>query len=107
MLAKLVGHHARVVAGVAILDADNLKKSRISFNHRAKRGGSLFQGGSAERERGREATLCWRWGTPPFVSFRHKSCPKRQWIWMKLGRNDLQDKPDGWIRPFLDPLPGG
>ena len=26
------------------------------FNHRAKRGGSLFQGGSGERERGREAT---------------------------------------------------
>ena len=20
---------------------------------------------------------------------------------MKLGRNDLQDKPDGWIRPFF------
>ena len=26
------------------------------INHRAKRGGSLFQGGSGERERGREAT---------------------------------------------------
>ena len=28
----------------------------VFFNHRAKRGGSLFQGGSAKRERGREAT---------------------------------------------------
>ena len=61
-------------------------------NHRAKRGGSLFQGGSGERERGREATpplwgrsphqgreatLCWRWGTPPFVGFLATSCPKR------------------------------
>ena len=88
----------------------------LFFNHRAKRGGSLFEGGSGEEEGsrsdppprggeapspGREATFTWVWGHPPFVSFRRKSCPKRQQILMKLGRNDLQHKPDGWIRPFF------
>ena len=34
-------------------------------------------------------------GCPPFVSSSVKSCPKRQWIGTKLGRNVLWTKPDG------------
>ena len=81
-----------VRAIVEIIPPIHRPSKKKFINHRAKRGGSLFQGGSGERERGREATpplwgrsphqgreatLCWRWGTPPFVGFLAKTCPKR------------------------------
>ena len=78
----------------------NVPYTPVFFNHRAKRGGSLFQGGSGG-EGGREATPTLLWGHPPFVSFRHESCPKRQRISMKLGTNDLWAKPDRLTRPLF------
>ena len=77
------------------------------INHRAKRGGSLFQGGSSREEgrqathprrrsppcKGREATLEMLEGSPPFVSFCYAKCPKRQRIWTKLCRKQLLVKP--------------
>ena len=106
--------------------------TKIFINHRAKRGGSLFQGGSGEGEGsrsdpphphhltppipprgakplpfGREATHTVRGGTPPFASFFPISIPKCQQIWMKLGRKHLWSKPNKLIGRFCNAPPGG
>ena len=53
------------------------------MNHRAKRGGSLFQGGSGERERGREATPPCGGEAPTKVAkrpFVGGGVPLRSWV---------------------------
>ena len=61
------------------------------INHRAKRGGSLFQGGSGERERGREATPPCGGEAPTKVAkrpFVGGGVPLRSWVfWSKVVLN--------------------